>query len=151
MIYHFKRLYEYNAWANELFTKALRKSDFKNDKISLLFSHIATAQLIWMDRIDRVPIKIPGVFEILPFEEAAKSLKIGNQLWLDLLDKHPDISTTINYQNTKGLTFSTSLSDILTHVANHGTHHRGQIASLLRDEGIAPPPSDFIFYVRQLS
>jgi uncharacterized damage-inducible protein DinB len=29
---------------------------------------------------------------------------------------------------------------------NHSTYHRGQLASLLREIGIAPPPTDFLAY-----
>jgi uncharacterized damage-inducible protein DinB len=35
----------------------------------------------------------------------------------------------------------------LFHVVNHGTHHRGQIVSMLRIIGIKPIPQDFVFFV----
>ncbi|MFX0045001.1 MAG: DinB family protein [Candidatus Hermodarchaeota archaeon] len=35
----------------------------------------------------------------------------------------------------------------LFHVVNHGTHHRGQIVSMLRILGIKPVPQDFVFFV----
>lgn len=53
------------------------------------------------------------------------------------------------YANSEGTPFETPLRDILTHVANHGTHHRAQIVLVLREAKIAPPPTDYIFYVRK--
>jgi uncharacterized damage-inducible protein DinB len=37
---------------------------------------------------------------------------------------------------------------MLTHVALHGVHHRGQIAASLRANGIDPPALDFIRFAR---
>ena len=48
-----------------------------------------------------------------------------------------DLGSTVAYRNSQGERFERSLHDVLDHVANHGTHHRGQIVLLLRigDEG----------------
>lgn len=35
---------------------------------------------------------------------------------------------------------------VLRHVANHGTYHRGQIASKLKRFGVDPPQTDFVFW-----
>ena len=42
--------------------------------------------------------------------------------------------------------FSLRLGDILRHVANHGSHHRGQVALLLRALGHPPGNVDMLFY-----
>jgi uncharacterized damage-inducible protein DinB len=34
-------------------------------------------------------------------------------------------------------------------VVNHGTHHRAQIALLLREAEIAPPATGYIYYLRE--
>ncbi|MBL7865765.1 MAG: damage-inducible protein DinB, partial [Cyclobacteriaceae bacterium] len=54
----------------------------------------------------------------------------------------------VQYTNTKGQSFSNTVRDILFHVANHTTHHRGQIISDFRQSGIQPLVTDFIFYIR---
>lgn len=43
---------------------------------------------------------------------------------------------------------SLHIQQILFHIANHFTHHRGQIISDLRQNGIEPRISDYIFYKR---
>jgi uncharacterized damage-inducible protein DinB len=37
---------------------------------------------------------------------------------------------------------------MLTHVAMHGSYHRGQIAAALRAGGDIPSPTDYIAFVR---
>jgi uncharacterized damage-inducible protein DinB len=41
-----------------------------------------------------------------------------------------------------------SIQQILFHVANHFSHHKGQIISDLRQSGIDPIVIDYIFYKR---
>jgi uncharacterized damage-inducible protein DinB len=42
----------------------------------------------------------------------------------------------------------------MQHVVNHATLHRGQVVGMIRQLGVAPPPTDLLFYLmetRQLS
>lgn len=66
-------------------------------------------------------------------------LKIVNECKMDDL---------IFYKNSKGNQFNNSIQQILFHVVNHFTHHRGQIISDLRQNGIDPIITDYIFYKR---
>ena len=45
--------------------------------------------------------------------------------------------------------FLDNLTDILTHLVNHSTYHRGQITQLLRRPGMTPPGTDYILFARQ--
>ena len=66
----------------------------------------------------------------------------------DIVD-HIDLETPISYQNSQGQLFTNSICEILTHVINHSTYHRGQLSPLLRVAGIQGPIStDYIFYKR---
>lgn len=58
------------------------------------------------------------------------------------------LSTPIAYTNTAGVSFVSTLEDILAHVALHGSYHRGQIAIALREAGQAPAPTDYIAFAR---
>jgi uncharacterized damage-inducible protein DinB len=60
-----------------------------------------------------------------------------------------DLESVITYLTSKGQPFSNSVRDILFHVANHTTHHRGQIVSDFRQAGIPPLVTDYIFYRRK--
>lgn len=145
---HFLQLYDYNRWANGLFADKLKEADYQNEKIDSFFSHIVAAQMIWLSRIISTTEKVPGVFELMPHEETCRLFEYSNQAFLDLIETCDDFNRTISYKTTEGIEHHNRLADLLTHVANHGTHHRSQIALLLREEDIAPPASDFIFYLR---
>jgi uncharacterized damage-inducible protein DinB len=56
----------------------------------------------------------------------------------------------VSYRDLKGNPWRTPLWQIVLHVVNHATHHRGQAAGFLRALGHAPPPLDLIAYYRAL-
>jgi uncharacterized damage-inducible protein DinB len=58
-----------------------------------------------------------------------------------------DPNRVIEYKNLKGDAFAKPVWEILLHVVNHGTYHRGQIAAMLRQLGHVPPSTDFIYFV----
>ena len=144
---HLNRLFEYNLWANQKFADVLLANDFKHPKILRFISHTANAQLIWFDRINGKASETPVWIEY-SISEAIDKLISNSQAWLSFINEEQDFSRIITYVDSQGDSYQSVLSDIIIHVANHGTHHRGQIALLLREENIAPPASDFIFFCR---
>ena len=60
-----------------------------------------------------------------------------------------DVLRDVSYRDLKGNPWSTPLWQIVFHVVNHGTHHRGQAAGFLRSMGHVPPPLDLIAYYRE--
>lgn len=58
------------------------------------------------------------------------------------------LATRISYRNSAGASFTSTLEEILLHVALHGSYHRGQIAMILRNAGETPAPTDFIAFAR---
>lgn len=144
---HFTRLFEYNLWANKEFSEALRANAFQNPKILKFVSHIANAQIIWLSRLKDETTSVE-VWEEYELKEAIELMESSSQNWLKFIYSDNELDGVISYKNSRGQVFESRKADILTHVANHGTHHRGQIALMLREENIAPPASDFIFYVR---
>lgn len=59
-----------------------------------------------------------------------------------------DFNKVISYKNSKGLSFENSVQDILFHIINHSTYHRGQITSDCKLNGMIPLVTDYIFYKR---
>jgi uncharacterized damage-inducible protein DinB len=55
----------------------------------------------------------------------------------------------IRYTNSSGEEWSNSVADVLTHVALHSSHHRGQVASLLRGAGEGAAYTDYIECIRR--
>jgi uncharacterized damage-inducible protein DinB len=55
----------------------------------------------------------------------------------------------ISYTSMKGDAFVTPIWQIVLHVVNHGTHHRGQVSGFLRAMGHTPPSLDLTGYYRE--
>jgi uncharacterized damage-inducible protein DinB len=55
----------------------------------------------------------------------------------------------IEYHNSKGERWVNAVGDIFQHVMMHGTYHRGQIATLMRQAGVNPAYTDYIEAVRR--
>ena len=45
--------------------------------------------------------------------------------------------------------YENTFRELLTHVLMHSATHRGNIIVKLRDEGIVPPETDYIIFLRE--
>jgi uncharacterized damage-inducible protein DinB len=60
--------------------------------------------------------------------------------------KDDDLACTVEFTNPRGEKRSMVLGALMQHAANHGVHHRGQVALLLRSIGYTPGNVDMLFY-----
>lgn len=143
----FKELFEYGHHFNQkLFEVISDNPDKTPEKAERLFNHVLNAHQIWNYRID--PKQPPfGVWELHAISDLKNIDQTNYEQTLQILDKF-DLTETINYANSKGQTFSNSIPDILFHVVNHSTYHRGQIATEFKHHGLEPLVTDYIFYKR---
>lgn len=141
----FKELFEYSHHFNQkLFDVFNESSDKTSERARKLFNHILNAHQIWNNRIDpRQPIS--GVWELHAAQELKSIDRTNYEHTLLILDKF-DLNSAIHYTNSKGQTFCNRIRDILFHIINHSTYHRGQIATEFRQNGIEPLITDYIFY-----
>ena len=72
--------------------------------------------------------------------------------WINLLEgkNNEFLEKRLKYKNSKGEEFDNSLRDIVTHIINHSTYHRAQIAQLVKRAGGIPAVTDYIVYQREL-
>ena len=75
-------------------------------------------------------------------------ITITNGTTFEIITNIEDFETRINYQTTAGRTFGNEVKDILFHMINHATHHRGQILANLKANDIEPEALDYIIYKR---
>lgn len=67
----------------------------------------------------------------------------------DLLGRTPDPDKTMTIEHPKYGRLDTHFSDILRHVVSHGTYRRGNVTAMLRQQGYAGVPTDYIFYLKE--
>jgi uncharacterized damage-inducible protein DinB len=145
----FQDLFEYNQQMNELFIRSLQSDEEAPDKADELMSHLLNAHHIWLSRINKENYE-HGVWDVhLPAEMRALNKNLHQKTFQLLESDIFSSNQAIAYKNTKGESHQNQLQEILMHIINHSTHHRGQVALLIRQKEIDPPVSDYIFFKRQ--
>lgn len=143
----FKNIFAYHRESNQKLIEQLIEVEAKlPDRTVPLFSHALNAQQIWNARITGG--EAIDVFTVHPLDECDAFDLDNYQETLRIIDNYPN-DMVVSYSNFKGDVFQNSLKDILFHINNHFTHHRGQIISDIRQSGPAPIITDYIFYKRQ--
>lgn len=142
----FFELFEYNFHFNqELIQLFEREFELVPEKSLMLINHILNAHQVWNSRIlNHIPF-LP--WQMNEFSDLTQINKKNYTNTITILQEL-DLNEMIYYQNTKGDKFENKIEDILFHIVNHSTYHRGQIALLFRENGIEPLVSDYIFYKR---
>lgn len=116
-----------------------------SDRCTELFCHLLNAHQIWNARIlQKTPF---GVNDRYSLAECMALNRENHKETLTFLEDG-DLARKVDYTTSKGVQYSNSVQEILFHISNHTTHHRGQIIMEVRRNGIAPILSDYIFYKR---
>lgn len=163
---HWPRLFEYEARCTELVLTSLRQSQQAIEHLGLaslaapyeraiaIFCHIQAARRLWLHRVapDRTGFPESGVFPIWPLEQAMREAREMDGLWSAYVAGvgSNDLAKPVRYTSTEGVAYESSLADVLTHVVNHSSYHRGQIASLVAATGVKPAVTDYIAVTRKV-
>ena len=150
---YFRNLFKYNDWANQQILITLENSSIKNDQVVIVFGHMISAQIIWLNRIKELPTSPFPLWERYKVRELKSMVEESSRNWLNYLDEHQleTFEEMIYYTNSKGIKYESTIGDIITHVIAHSAYHRGQVATLLKNEGIQPPVTDFIHFKRVIA
>lgn len=142
----FKDIFQYQHHFNQQLGEVLEQyNQSLTARTVPLFSHMLNAHQIWNARISGMePF---GVNDIHDLADCSSIDQDNFNKTMQILETQ-DLSIEVSYSNSKGQSFVNTIQEILFHVSNHHTHHRGQIISDLRMKGISPPVTDYIFYKR---
>jgi uncharacterized damage-inducible protein DinB len=143
----FIELFEYNHQCNQKLVEVINDRPEKiSEKAFKLYCHVLNAHHIWNGRIETKQTAF-AVWEVHAVQALKSIDQINYEQTLQILDKL-DLKEIFNYSNNKGITFGGSIRDILFHVINHSTYHRGQIATEFRQHGLEPLVTDYILLKR---
>jgi uncharacterized damage-inducible protein DinB len=152
-------LYDYHRWANRrLFDHVVTLGDemaarevgkqFSEPSVLRMFAHIYGADWLWLQRWNGTsPTQIPGkdVLNLAALRARWDDLEADQQRFLRALTP-ADLARVIDYKNTAGRPFRLPLWPLLQHVANHATHHRSEIATMVTMLAGSPPLTDLSLY-----
>ncbi|PZU87506.1 MAG: damage-inducible protein DinB [Chryseobacterium sp.] len=146
---HFKDLLEYNLHYNQLLIQNFLVNNYVwTEKSKNLLNHILNAHQIWNARI--LNQDTFGVWQINPDEKLLEINQSNFENSIKILNER-NLDEIIAYRNSKGDDFQNSIQEILFHFINHSTYHRGQIAMLMKQAGLEPINTDYIFYIRNIN
>jgi uncharacterized damage-inducible protein DinB len=117
------------------------------DNCIRLFSHILNAHHIWNQRLLGNTSDF-GVWDLHKVEMWEDIHYDNQRSTFEIVSKTDAFENRVEYTNSEGKVFTNEVKDILFHIINHSTHHRGQMMSAFRDAGRTPEPLDYIFYKR---
>jgi len=139
---------DHAAWANRETLAALTRAPLHHPTRKLL-AHVVATEFLWLDRLQATPPRHP-VWPDWSLSETSAHAADLPAAWRAFLAGcgEAGLAHQVSYVNSRGQRWSTTVHDILTHVALHGAHHRGQVAAELRRAGVDPPDLDFVHAAR---
>lgn len=142
----FKDIFNYHHRVNtKLINLFLDNPDKISERASFLLSHCLNAQHIWNSRI--LKTDSVGVNDLHSIEDCQTMNEKNHKNTLSILENY-DLADKFEYSDSKGNPYVNNVQEMLFQIANHFSHHRGQIMSELRQNGVEPFISDYIYYKR---
>ena len=157
-------LVDYNYWARDRVLDAIatitpeqfiRPMGSSFSSVHDTVAHICAAERIWITRLKGEKLQGVPKPDRLPDVDAARKewAELESDMREQLARLGPEaVEHTIEYQDLRGNDQLDVLWQVLQHVVNHGTYHRGQITTMLRQLDASPPKSmDLIAFYRDRS
>jgi len=153
----------YKAWATaRLYAHidALSEADYRR-AVGLFFgsihgtlNHLWVAEhLLWWERFanSRSPKVALDAQPLQDRSQLRASLLEGAKRWVPFIQglDAQRFKTRLDYTTTQGVATSLPFSAVLSHVFNHGTHHRGQITAAITAMGHACPEIDLVWMLQE--
>ena len=155
-----RSLYDYHRWANHrLFDVAVGLGDaavtrdmgkhWSVPTVKGMFAHIYGADRIWLSRWQgSSPGLLSGDADFPAMADLRRewdALEAEQRAFVEGLAE-ADLARPVGYQNTQGARFAVALGPLLQHVANHATHHRSEIATMITLISGSPPDTGINTY-----
>lgn len=156
---YFQRMADYNVWANaRLYEQVatMTPTDFCADKgayfksVQGTLNHLLVGDWAWLLRLkgeSSAHLDITKIYHA-DFDDlwaARQGADADMMNFMDTVDP-AFLKADLTYRNIAGHQVTKPVSLILGHVFNHGTHHRGQVHTLLTQMGYKGPSMDLVYY-----
>ena len=158
-----EKLFAYGRWATAKTLEsaaALSAEEFAKPiggsfgSVQGTLAHLYGADWVWLERFHgRSPSALPGAETLTALEtirERWEPVHQGLQKFVETLAP-ARMTEPLTYVNFAGQTWTYPLGEALVHVANHGTYHRGQVATLLRQLGKKAASTDYLRWIDALA
>lgn len=152
----------YNLWANKILSN--KSAQLPNDilykdmdssfgSIYSTFVHIMDVESVWWQRLKlQEHVLWPGKDLKENFKDVSVKLLTQSKQWQETIAEANEnyFSHVFAYYNSKKEFFKQPVYEMLLHLFNHQTYHRGQIVTMMRQNGVTKiPATDFIVFSRK--
>jgi uncharacterized damage-inducible protein DinB len=159
-VFHMIRgLYDYHRWANRrLFDVAAALGEeaasremgrhFSYPTLTRMLAHLYGADAIWLSRWQGRPLSgLPGadIPTLAALRERWDPVEREQRAFVEALAP-ADLSRVIAYNNLEGKPCRLAIWPLLQHVANHATHHRSEVATMITLISASPPDTGLVTY-----
>jgi len=156
-----RALYAFNAWANSRtmasceplsHDELLRANGSSFPSVRDTLAHIYGAEWIWLERWNaRKPAGLPKAEDFPDFAALRAKWDVTARQLLDFANSRTQEQLTAPHEirTLDGTAYTHPLWQMMQHVVNHGSYHRGQIATFLRQLGHTPQPTDLMRFYRE--
>ncbi len=148
----------YSKWASDRSMESVRPLSVEEQTRYMYTSHhgvletlvhIYQADRIWLSRLvgkPRFTLADPGeTFTLDSLAEAWNKTHTDCQTWTAAL-LEDDVTATLKYVNIQGHPYELPIWQVILHMVNHATYHRGQITTMLRQLNHNPVVTDLAAY-----
>lgn len=161
LLSHIRLMSQYNQWMNDKLYQAashLSEETLLEDKGAFFGSilgtlnHIIVGDIVWLKRFSTHPANYSALYSIRKTakpssldqilypqfpELAAERKKLDETIvsWCNQLTES-ELKHKLAYENMKGQPTVKAFGSLILHFFNHQTHHRGQVTTLLSQEGL---------------
>ncbi len=160
-VHEAKLLYAFNAWATqkifdavtrlpeEQFTRDLKAS---HGSIQGTLRHLVASETLWLSRLTApppvAPVHAADAASVAELKSLWENTGFGIARWLGTLtDRRLHEPCTMTASD--GTAHTHTADQVLLHLVDHSTYHRGQIVTLLRQLGVTPPSTGMIRFLRE--
>jgi uncharacterized damage-inducible protein DinB len=117
-------------------------------------THLVGAEKIWLERWKGIPtepfLKADMIGSLAELKHLWENVGHDTAQWLGGLNDRT-LQGTFSMKTLKGETFTHIYWQAFQHLVNHSTNHRGQVITMMRQLGAAPPVTDLIVFYREAS
>jgi uncharacterized damage-inducible protein DinB len=160
---YIRQVYDYSYWANHryfavaegLTGEQLHKMQGHSwGDVHAMFVHMMSSEWVWLQRWHGASPKAHLSKEDFPplasVKERAGQIEAEMRAFIEAQTEET-LQSVITYSNFSGETFHVPLWQMLMHVANHATHHRGELAAMFALMDVPHPEEEAIQYFLNLS
>ncbi len=150
-------IYQYNYWANKRYLavaetltqeQLFHKHGHSWESVHAILVHMMSSEQMWPQRWRGEQIILLDAKDFPTAESILNTwLKVEENILAFLANQSDEsLQKPTSYTNPKGETFTLPLWQMMAHVPNHNTHHRGELAAMFALMNIAHPEEEVVQY-----